>query len=261
MNSPAINILIVEDESIVAMDLAAGLEQDGYHICGIADNAEDAIALFKSNEVDILLMDIHIIGSKDGITTAAELQHIKPVPVIFLTAFTDTATIERVKQICPAAFLTKPYQVSNVRIAIELALNNFAVTRQHPAGGKLVSLTGSPHKEKETGGESILQLGDYIFIKSNYRFHKVLLSGVLYAEADNNYVHLVTGNGKFTLRLSLAQLLEKLNYAPMVRIHRSFAVNIHTVETFNEQEVLINGHEIPISRNYKDDFLARFHFR
>jgi two-component system, response regulator PdtaR len=255
-----INVLIVEDESIVAMDLAAGLEQDGYHVSGIADNAVEAKDIFTANEVDILLMDIHILGDKDGIDTAAELQRIKAVPVIFLTAFTDVQTVERVKQICPAAFLTKPYQVSNVRIAIELALNNFAVARQQPGSARLVSMADGKQKDHTTG-EAILQLGDHIFIKSNYRFHKVLLTGIQYAEADNNYVHLFTDNGRFALRLSLAQLLEKLNYQPMVRIHRSFAVNINAVHTFNDQDVTIAGKEIPISRNYKDDFLARFHFR
>src|SRR5687768_11309049 len=103
-----INVLIVEDESIVALDLATGLENDGYFIAGIADNADDAILVFKEHEVDIVLMDVNIIGKKDGIDTAIELLRIKQVPVIYLTAFTDTNTVNRVKQTHPAAFLTKP---------------------------------------------------------------------------------------------------------------------------------------------------------
>ncbi len=105
MLSEKINILIVEDESIVALDLAAGLENDGYHIAGIADNAIEARELFTAHKVDILLMDVNIIGDKDGIDTAIELLQQRTVPVIFLTAFTDPATISRVKHIQAAAFL------------------------------------------------------------------------------------------------------------------------------------------------------------
>lgn len=259
MDTNPVQILIVEDEGIVAMDLAAGLEQDGYTVCGVADNAADAADLFRQHDIDILLMDIHIMGDKDGITLTEELQRIKAVPVIFLTAFTDAATVERVKKICPAAFLTKPYQVSNVRIAIELALNNFASASSKP-GARLVSMSGEKNREA-AGTEPILQLGDYIFIKHNSRFQKVLLSGILYAESDNNYVQLHTGGGKFALRLPLGLLLEKISHPHLVRIHRSFAVNINAVESFNDQDVFIGGREIPIGRNYKEDFLNRFRFK
>src|SRR5262245_46163540 len=83
-----IQVMIVEDESIVAMDLAAGLEHDGYNVVGIADSYDEAVKLFSDNVVDILLMDIHIHGRKDGVETATELMKIKQVPLIYLTAFT-----------------------------------------------------------------------------------------------------------------------------------------------------------------------------
>ncbi len=149
MNSEKVNILIVEDESIVAMDLAAGLEMDGYNIVGIADHFEEAEELFKNNPVDIVLMDVQIIGDTDGIDTAAALLKIREVPVIFLTAFTDPKTVDRVKQICPAAFLSKPYSIPNVRISIELALSNFAIAKNTNTGGKLVSL---PRSNEEKAG-------------------------------------------------------------------------------------------------------------
>src|SRR5688572_12826533 len=98
MAAEKVNILIVEDESIVALDLAKGLEQDGYNIAGIADNAEEAQQLFNDNEIDIILMDVNIIGEKDGIDTATEILKLKAVPIIYLTAFTDAATIDRIKQ-------------------------------------------------------------------------------------------------------------------------------------------------------------------
>lgn len=262
MSAEKVNILIVEDESIVALDLASGLEHDGYNIAGIADNAEEAQQLFTDNEVDIVLMDVNIIGEKDGIDTAIEILKQKAVPIIYLTAFTDATTIERIKQTHPAAFLSKPYSLTNVRIAIDLAVNNFAVSREQQSTGKIIPLdkdgnrsTGSPEKKM------ILRMHDHIFVKHNYAFVKLKLSELLYIEADNNYTSIVTADKKFLLRLSLNQLQEKINYKALVRIHRSYAVNINAIQSFNEQEVEVNQQHLPIGRNYKEEFLKQFDFR
>jgi Response regulator of the LytR/AlgR family len=262
MAAEKINILIVEDESIVAMDLASGLEQDGYQVAGIADNAEEAQQLFSENEVDIVLMDVNIIGNKDGIDTAAELLKKKQVPIIYLTAFTDAATINRIKQTHPAAFLSKPYSLTNVRIAIELAINNFAVSRGQQHTGKIIPMDNNASRPAASPDkETILRMNDHIFVKNNYAFVKIKLHELLYIEAENNYVALVTTEKKFLVRLSLGQLLEKIHYQYLVRIHRSFAVNIQAIQSFNDQEVEINNQCIPIGRNYKEDFLKYFDFR
>lgn len=262
MPAEKVNILIVEDESIVALDLASGLEHDGYNIAGIADNAEEAQQLFNENEIDIILMDVNIIGEKDGIDTAIGILKQKAVPIIYLTAFTDAHTIERIKQTHPAAFLSKPYNLTNVRIAIELAVNNFAVSREQQSTGKIIPLdkdgsrsTGSPEKEM------ILRMDDHIFVKHNYAFVKLKLSELLYIETDNNYTSIITADKKFLLRLSLSQLLEKINYKALVRIHRSYAVNINAIQSFNEQVVEVNQQHLPIGRNYKEEFMKQFDFR
>ena len=263
MPAEKINVLIVEDESIVALDLSNALEQDGYTVTGIADNADEAIDLFSSNDVDIVLMDINIIGNKDGIDTALELTKKKPVPIIYLTALTDEKTLERAKCTYPAAFLSKPYSITNVRIAIELGINNFASAREQNLNAKVIPM------QKNTAGEikelpdkdTILQLKEHIFVKNNYEFVKIKLSDLLYIEADNNYSHIITTDKKFTLRFSLSHLLEKINYNALVRIHRSYAINSNAIDSFNEMEVLVNKKQLPIGRSYKEEFLKKFDFR
>jgi len=261
MNSEQVNILIVEDESIVAMDLAAGLEMDGYHIAGIADNAEEAVALFKENPVDIVLMDVQIIGDTDGIDTAAALLKLREVPVIFLTAFTDQRTVDRVKQICPAAFLSKPYSIPNVRISIELALSNFAIAKNTNTGGKLVSLPRPIEEKAGMEKDPILQLNDFIFIKENYRFIKIKTDDIQYLESSNNYVNIVCSTRKFVVRMQMSQLLEKLIFKTIIRIHKSYAVNLLAITSFTDQDVTIEKLEIPIGRSYKEDFLQHFNMR
>ncbi|MBL7746059.1 MAG: LytTR family transcriptional regulator DNA-binding domain-containing protein [Chitinophagaceae bacterium] len=254
-----IHVMIVEDESIVAMDLAAGLEHDGYVVAGIADNYEEAVKMFSAVQVDILLMDIHIHGDKDGVDTATALMKIRPVPLIYLTAFTDAATIERVKHTNPSAFLTKPYNIENVRIAIDLALHHFAEAKPVAATGKVLPI--QPVADKRSDKEQFLQFKEYIFIKQNYRFVKFRLSEVLFAEADNNYVNVHTQQQKFVLRISLSDLLERLQFQRLIRIHRSFAVNLDEISSFDDQMILIGQHEIPIGRNYRQDFMDRFNMR
>jgi DNA-binding LytR/AlgR family response regulator len=249
-----INVLIVEDQSIVALDLATALHQDGYYVIGIADHAEEAIRLFAQYTVDIVLMDIHLAGPKDGIDTVVDLMKIRRTPVIYLTAFTDKATVERVKHTYPAAFLAKPYQVSNVRIAIELAMNSYAVLKaRHPhAEPPLLQSPAGPTKEP------ILQMGDCVFIKYNYQFVKVRLADILFVQADSNHINLHTSDKKFVLRLSLSQLFDRVLFGRLVRIHRSYAVNIDAIQSFTEKTVLTSKGELPIGRNYKEDFLKCF---
>jgi DNA-binding LytR/AlgR family response regulator len=297
MTTEKINVLIVEDESVVALDLATALHQDGYEVIGIADHAEAAIRLFTCHAVDIVLMDIHLAGPKDGIDTVADLMKIRQTPVIYLTAFTDHATVERVKHTYPAAFLAKPYQISNVRIAIELALNSVADTPSNPRTTlPLLSSAGTPSipptelpllvsavptasstascsvhlrvsanppitREAGPTKEPILQMGDCVFVKYNYQFVKIRLADILFVQADSNHINLHTSDKKFVLRLSLSQLFDRLLFDRLIRIHRSYAVNIDAVQSFTEQTVLTGKGELPIGRNYKEDFLKRFNVR
>ena len=255
-----IHILIVEDEAIVAMDLAASLTKEGYIIVGIADNAEDAEELFATGEADILLVDINIVGSTDGISLVEKLNHIREVPVIYLTALSDAETLERMKRTRPAAYITKPYSIQNVHIAIELALSNFAMLHN---SSNTVAKTVAMHPVKENDAEKqqILQLKDYVFIKQNYRFVKVTLADIMYAEADNNYIHLVTAEKKYTVRMSLQQLEDKINYEHFIRIHRSYIVNINAISNFTDVELQAGKFTLPIGRNYKDAFIKQFNFR
>ena len=122
-----ISILIVEDEGILAMDLSDQLEDDGYQVVGVASNGRKAIDLFRQHPVDMVLCDINIKGDIDGIQTITALTQIRAVPVIYLTAQTDRDTILRAKQTYPAAYITKPFETTALRLAIEMALNNFSL--------------------------------------------------------------------------------------------------------------------------------------
>lgn len=260
MSNEKLNVLIVEDEALVALGLQKGLEKDGYNVVGTADNAEEAEQLFTEHDVDIVLMDVKIMGCKDGIDTAADLMKIKQVPIIYLTAFTDNDTVSRIKNTYPVAFLAKPYNINNVRIAIELAINNLAIAKQQKDQAKQEAQKKSlpDTEDATTDKEVVLQMKDVLFVKYNYRFIKLPLSELLYVEADNNYVNLVTKKEKIALRLSLNQLLDKIFDDKLIRIHRSYAVNTEAIQSFNEQLLFIDKVEIPIGKNYRQNFFKHF---
>lgn len=253
-----INVMIVEDEAILAMDLEEKLLLEGYSIAGVADNADEALSIFKNNTVDLLLMDVNIKGNCDGIETIKKILSIREVPFIYLTAFTDNEIIARAKETFPSAYLVKPFQIANLRIAIELALNNFAVRRE--LGIKpVLSISG---KEKEQAGkESILHFNGHIFIKQNYKFLKIKLEEIYYLEAENNYTNIYTEEKQYSLRLSLNAILEKLEMPGLVRVHRSFAINLDHLNTFNDVFLNVGKYEVPLGRNFKDEFFRCFDFR
>ncbi|GAB4017409.1 response regulator [Spirosoma koreense] len=262
MNSEErVKILIVEDESILAMELRDRLEKEGYEVVGTVNTGRKALDVFRHQPVDLLLCDIAIKGDWDGIQTVHHLTAERPVPVIYLTAFTDRDTLERAKKTYPAAYVNKPYQLHNLRTAIDLAIYNFSarsgLTSSDPSlpAGQSGAV---PAERDPSGREAILQINDYLFIRQNYQFVKVSLNELLYLEADNTYTTLVTANRKYVLRLTLSGILERIDQLGLVRVHRSYAVNIHKVESFNETEVTIESHLIPLGRSYKEEFLRHF---
>jgi two-component system, response regulator PdtaR len=249
-------ILIIEDEFILATELSNTLESEGYDVVCIADNGQEALDFYQKNEVDLVLCDININGDWDGIETVTKLIAIKQVPIIYLTAFTDKDTLERAKATFPAAYIPKPYHITNLRMAIELAINNFAVKIQ-PSHLNILK-DGKPDIQSK---EMFLQVNDDIFIKQNYQFVKFSLSEILYLEADNIYTNIITSQKKYAIRQAIGNVHERLPMKNLVRVHRSFVVNINKIDSFNEYEVIVHGHTIPISRTYKDEFMKHFMFR
>ncbi|HUT39549.1 MAG TPA: response regulator [Methanoregula sp.] len=94
----------------------------GYDICGSAATGEEAMQYVADMRPDLVLMDINLEGEIDGIETAARIKKDYNIPIIFVSAYFDEATIARAKAINPEGFLRKPFDDDDLRIAIELGL-------------------------------------------------------------------------------------------------------------------------------------------
>jgi len=119
---PKANILIVEDEAVVAADLASKLERAGYRSVGIACDGEDAVETAKALAPDLVLMDIRLAGSMDGIKTAERIQAFRNIPIVYLTAHSDMATLRRAAATEPFGYILKPFEERDVTTQIEIAL-------------------------------------------------------------------------------------------------------------------------------------------
>jgi len=117
-----IKILIVEDETIVAFDIRNAILKLGFNVTNIVSNYNDTINSIKNNKPDLILMDIRLEDTKDGIEIAHEINKITNIPILFLTAFADDETINRAIQTNPIGYLIKPFKREELNSTILLAM-------------------------------------------------------------------------------------------------------------------------------------------
>jgi CheY-like chemotaxis protein len=117
-----IKILIVEDESILALGLKKKLENLEYSVTDIAASGIETFNKVSANKPDLILMDIVIKGDIDGIETAAELNKTESIPVIYLTAYADDEILKRAATTEPYGYILKPYKEKELKANIEMAI-------------------------------------------------------------------------------------------------------------------------------------------
>ena len=115
-------VLVVEDERVVAMHLPQQLSRLGYQVPAMATSGLQALKQIADLRPDVVLMDIHIEGRMDGIETASRIPLELRIPVIYLTAYSEEATLERARQTKPYGYLLKPFSERELHAAIQMVL-------------------------------------------------------------------------------------------------------------------------------------------
>jgi two-component system, response regulator PdtaR len=124
-HSPGLSVLIVEDETIVGMGLSAQLNKLGHKVLGQAANGAQARTMFTSLQPDLVMLDIRL-GEDDGLELARELLAVRRVPMIVLSAFSDTELINRASEVGVFGYLIKPTRLDVLAAQIEVAMQRFA---------------------------------------------------------------------------------------------------------------------------------------
>ncbi|MCB0707767.1 MAG: LytTR family transcriptional regulator DNA-binding domain-containing protein [Lewinellaceae bacterium] len=236
-------ILMVEDDMIIAADISMQLTKLGYEVVGINTRGEDALNTIENNRPDIVLMDIILTGKMNGIEAARIILEKFQVPVVFLTSNSDDATFQQALTAKPYAFISKPFQKSNLERTLKLALQRIAVERE-----------SEPVIEST---DHVSTMDDRLFIRHKDQMVKVLLSEILYAEADRNYCKIHTEKQTYLLSVPLRNIESQLPATHFFRVHRSFVVNLKKIDAISEyhEYLTIQSHQVPISRRSKEEVI------
>lgn len=124
------SVMIVEDERLVAHDIADSLSRMGYDVTSTVASAEECFESARLRRPDLVLMDIHIEGELDGIQTAQQLREDFDIPVVFLSAYADDNTVNRAKLVSPLGYLLKPFRKSELKSAVEVGLFKHQMERR-----------------------------------------------------------------------------------------------------------------------------------
>lgn len=125
-------ILIVEDVQMIADFMDLVLCRHGYQVSGVVASGEDAVSMALTTSPDLVLMDIRLEGFIDGIEAAEKIRQNSDIPVVFVSAYTDTATIHRAMATGAAGYVIKPFKGRDLLYAVERAFSNIE-TKEYPA--------------------------------------------------------------------------------------------------------------------------------
>ena len=244
-----VKILVVEDEIVIADDVCDILSDLGYETLEPVINYTEAIATIEKHKPDLAILDIQLAGRQDGIDLAWKIKKDYDLPFIFLTSFSDPATVERAKKLNPPAYLVKPFNKDDLYTSIEMALYNYS------------NNTGFTQTSKSESKKKDIMLKDAFFIKKDHSFHKVKFSDIIYLKAEHVYVEIYTNsNTKHLSRGSLSGFSEKLP-KQFFKTHRGYIVNLDYLDAIDYMYVVIDGNEIPMGKNYREELMKRVNLK
>lgn len=127
-----VRVLIVEDEPLIAENIAMYLNNHDYEVVGIAYDYEEGIKKLEHDKPDIVLLDINLDDTMDGIDIGEYIQEKLMIPFVFLSSYSDASTLDRAKKVQPSGYLVKPFHEKSLLTTLEISLNNYALHWNHP---------------------------------------------------------------------------------------------------------------------------------
>ena len=157
-----VNVLIIEDEAIIAEDIREMLNELGYDVLPIVHDSAKAIDFLSFHTPDLVLCDINIKGDKDGIEVASLIGKKKRIPFVFLTSLSDRHTVARAREVLPYGYIVKPFDKRDLLTNIEMALFKF----------------GKEIEDKEINQKKVEQISNDKLTPQEYRILKEMVAGL-----------------------------------------------------------------------------------
>lgn len=244
-------ILIVEDETIVRKDIKVTLETLGYTVVGETGDAEQAVELAVELRPDLVLMDIMLKGTMNGIEAALMIRARTGLPVIFLTAYADDDTLSRARIAQPYGYILKPFKAVDVHTAIEMAVY------KHAQDSDVIKERDELYQLATTGNANPL------FLKNSGRLIRLRLEDIYYVAALKDYVGIHLKDKRYITHGTLKNIEARLPATDFVRVHRSFIVRLDKIAAVELPNVILDNDKgvIPIGESYSSKLVERLHPR
>ena len=223
--STLLKILVVEDDTITAMDIKETLEEAGHIVTDTARNYEEAIASVQNLLPDLAIIDIALENSAaDGIITAEKIQMIHPLPIIYLTGNSESKTFERAKETIPVAYLLKPFDQSELIMQIEIVWNFY--------------------KSKYLTNKSYIPEGLFFTIKNKGQ-HRIIPNEVIYIEAESSSskIYTIQRKSPYEVSMNLSNVSNYFDTPNFFRLSRAFLINLDHLERIEDDKIYFKEHD------------------
>lgn len=232
MSNP-ISCIIVDDENVAREIIASHLSRiENIEVIAQCKNAIEAFNFINNNAIDLIFLDINM-PEISGIAFAKSIN--KNNKIIFTTAYRDYAVEGFSLQ--AVDYLLKP-------ISFERMLQ--AVNRYFEVSTQQIETQSQPS-----------ETNDFIFVRSDRRMLKITFKDIIYIESLSDYLKIHLKDQSIITRETISAIEAKLPQKDFLRIHRSYIVNLANIESFTNEEMIVNGKALTISRSYKKDVITK----
>jgi len=226
--------VIIDDEPLARECIANYVrEVDFLNLKGEGNNPMDLIQLLEEHSPDLIFLDIQmpVMNGIDFLKTNPRL------PMVIITTAYPSYALEGF-QLDVMDYLVKPIVFNRFFMAVNKAKDYHQLVSK----SSIIDPSSSPGV-------------DYFFVRCGHKFERIYFNELIFIEALQNYVTLVTLKGKFITQLPLKNVEENLIGHGFIRVHKSFIVAIKKIEAIDNNEIIIQSHRIPISRHYREQVM------
>ena len=238
-----LSILIVEDDLSFALELEMTVLDAGHRLAATVSSADEALTAVRTENVDLILMDISLNGRMTGLDVGRHVAHTG-IPILYITSHATEEHYQASRMPHVIGYLTKPISRYSLKTMIELAR------------GKLKPL---PEPSATEPPAAPAEERDYFFIRGREGYEKILRSAIHLVEGAADYVRIYTQEARpYLVRATMTDIETELGADIFFRVHRSYIVNVTAVESinFSGHTLRILQREIPLSRRKRGAFEA-----
>jgi two-component system, response regulator PdtaR len=248
VNKNDLNVLIIEDDLVQAEGLKENLIELGYDRVFVTSTLAQVKKVVDKADINIILADIDLGKNEtlQGPDIVTKLKLGDDAAVIYLSSYDEVHYRNKVYDSGGLFYLTKPVSKKQIDVAIDFAMRQkFDKGNNNPTHGSC----------------PLFASRDHIFVKVKDRFEKIIIKDIIYLEADSSYCTIYTYDKKHHISTSLNHVLEQSKVPSLVRCHRSFAVNVDRIQSFDESQLFMPAqntvHVVNIGNSYKEEVMGR----